>query len=437
MAKRIWALMVGCMLLLSSIGTATAAVYADPAIAARAEIPMVATETDDPAIDPETGEETDPPKPEPEPEIPTDPEGNTDSEGPTDHEGEPDPKPERPSKPSKPSKPAGETKPKPVKPSKPNNEKDPAGEVPQETEGGDNSGEESYEEPASAVDTSLESLNIACGQLVPEFAPDVYEYTVYVTAEQKEKSCAVDAVAKDTEAQIAVTGPESFDKEDVTRTVTVSGGDSETSYTIKVHLVGPTELLLDGVFYTVSDTPDLSELPEKFISGKLEIFGEELSVAQSGDGQLVLVQFISQQEGKKPLWYRYDNKAEELVPVKIVEYDGTKYVQIAKGKDLLYGVQDGQGCYYAYDQKTGEWLYQTGGCKALPLQREKKTVPPLIWVGTIVAVVWALAATAVVWYISRKYKKNEAKAAEQSYFYPRFKAVDEENTEASSEDRLK
>ena len=289
----------------------------------------------------------------------------------------------------------------------------------------------------SNIDTTLAGLNIACGQLVPAFSPDVYEYTVYVTAEQAIKSCEIDATPQDTAAQVSVTGPESFEKTDVTRTVTVSSGSGETSYTITVHVLGVTELLLDGVLYTVSDTPDLSALPEKFTAGTMRIDDQDVSLVQSGDGQLLLAQFISQTEGAAPYWYRYDAKAEKFFPVQIVEYENRKYVQIAEGKNMLYGSENGQGVYYVYDPETGEWIYQTGGSEALPLQREKKTAPTWMRAGMIVVTVWAVVATAAGCRIYQQSKKNMAKNTEQSYFCPRFKAVDEENTEAASEDKAK
>lgn len=452
MAKKFRALLLGCIMLFGSIGAVAVTACAEQkpvengeetaAISAYAKTFPAAREGTEPdlATLPETEEGTDPVPPTPDggtdPVEPPTPDGGTDPVDPPLPDGGTDPveppAPDGGTDPVTPPAPDGGTD--PITPPTPDGGTDPV--TPSAPDGGTGTDGEIPQEPVPNVDTTLAGLNVACGDLVPAFSPDIYEYTVYVAAEQEIKSCHIEATPQDMAAQVSVTGPESFEKTDITRTVTVSSHSGETSYTVKVHVLGATELLLDGVFYTVSDTPDLSALPEKFTAGTIRIDDKDVSLVQSGDGQLLLAQFTSQIPGAGPLWYRYDAKAEKFFPVQIVEYENRKYVQIAEGKDMLYGSENGQGIYYVYDQITGEWLYQTGGYKGVPLQQEKKTAP-LLWIGLIVVAVWALFATVMGCRIYQRYKKNEVKNAEQIYFRPRFKAVDEENIEASSEGKLK
>lgn len=63
-------------------------------------------------------------------------------------------------------------------------------------------------EPTPVRDASLRSISIACGELYPAFDPQIYEYTVYVTAEQSEKSCAITAVPSDSYSSVSVSGEE-------------------------------------------------------------------------------------------------------------------------------------------------------------------------------------------------------------------------------------
>ncbi len=423
MGKKIGGLLLSCVLLLGSVHAAAvtaeaATIFIDqenPAAAGRSIAYNLRTL-------PETGEETapEPPtEPDPSPEIPPVPEEPDPVPPPTPEEPDPvpPPVPEEPEVPT-PSVPEEETAPV----------------IPPVEEEGNGGGDVAWQEPAAEAVTTLSDLHIACGDLVPVFSPDHYEYTVYVTADQVNRSCEIEAVPQDPAAQVSVTGPDSFDKKEITRTVTVSNGGSETKYTITVHVLGAAELLLDGVLYAASNTPDVDALPENFTAGTFRIGEQDVSMVQSGDGQLLLAQFVSQTDGAVPYWYRYDAQAGKFFPVKIVEHGTKKYVQIAAGKDMLYGSQDGQGVYYVYDQQTGEWLYQTGAHKGLALQPEKRNAPMLVWVGLIVAVVWAVLATVLGCWMYQRNKKNAAKKEEQIYFRPHFTAVDDETIQTATEE---
>ena len=95
-----------------------------------------------------------------------------------------------------------------------------------------------FSEPGDETDTRLAELSVRCGELVPEFSPDIYEYKVYVTEDQEIKSCMAAAEAMNYLSNISVEGATEFSDEDVERKITVTGISGEKSeYTIKFHII--------------------------------------------------------------------------------------------------------------------------------------------------------------------------------------------------------
>ena len=70
---------------------------------------------------------------------------------------------------------------------------EPEASTPESTNSSTGNGDGQTEEttPENAIDTRLWGLSISCGTFVPEFSSDIYEYTVYVTKDQEEKSCEI------------------------------------------------------------------------------------------------------------------------------------------------------------------------------------------------------------------------------------------------------
>lgn len=105
----------------------------------------------------------------------------------------------------------------------------------------------------TVMETRLSMLTMNCGNLVPEFSPDIYEYTVYVTKDQENKNCGTSAESVDQTADISAEGPLEFTDEDVVKTITVTATNGEQAqYTITVHIIRDTELLINNKVYTIS-----------------------------------------------------------------------------------------------------------------------------------------------------------------------------------------
>ena len=261
-----------------------------------------------------------------------------------------------------------------------------------------------------ADDLRLSFLSIDCGELVPAFSPDVYQYTVYITPEQEERSCSVEANPMDERASVVYEGPLTIETSDIVRTITVFDDVAETVYTITVHIITAGELLVDGVYYAVSDTPDLASLPGQFTAGEVVIDGEKRTAAQSADGQLLLIQYSSQTPGAWPLWYRCDLSTGKQYPVDIVETEGKRYIRISSGESVFYGSDNGEASFFIYDEKTGEWLYRTGRYETLAVQPAPEVIEKRVttWPIIVLLGLWAVAATAgAIVYAKRNRKRRE------------------------------
>lgn len=274
-------------------------------------------------------------------------------------------------------------------------------------------GENDAEPVALPEDVLLSELRISCGAIYPMFSPNVLEYTVYVTRDQKPKDATVTALAANENASIDVVGPSTWDTKDIQRTVTVAMADLSATYTINVHVLKVTELFLDGTLYVISDEPDLNELPAGFEKVQTTFGGEEtFTVAKSPDGSLVLTQFVNG-EGTK-LWYRADMKNASFVPVQLTQKDGKTYVVVASGANLLYGSDGTENGYYAYNAKTGELEFFVNPTGSQELPKIEKATSPLMIAALAAAGVSLIVCVVVV----ARYAKWKKSSDRNKYFRP-------------------
>lgn len=273
----------------------------------------------------------------------------------------------------------------------------------------------------TSVDIRLSYLSIECGELRPAFSPDVYSYTVYVTADQENRSCRIlcDTISHD--ARVEAEGSQTVGSTDVVRKIRVAGGGRYAEYTVVVHVLTFRERLWDGQLYSITDRPNTSMLPGTFTVGQITINGEKVSAAQSTDGQLLLVQFTSQADGTGSYWYRYEQDRRQMYPVSIVEIDREHYIRVDEGNTLLYGSEAGVGTFYVYDPNTGEITYQTKDYDELSVNLIptviEKTFPG--WPVTIALIAWGVLATAAAFYLLRRSRHSKKKSV---YFRPVFSA---------------
>ena len=282
--------------------------------------------------------------------------------------------------------------------------------------------------PAGNVDLRLSYLSVACGELYPAFSPNIYSYTVYVTPEQENRSCRITCDTISPEATVKAEGDQTVGRSDVVRKIRVSGGGKYADYTVIIHVMTFREFLLDGELYTMTDRPSPRNLPGTFTVGQINMFGEKVTAAQSTDGQLILVQYLAQSEGKEPIWYRYEPTVRKLFPVSVVTRDRMNYIVVDEGKQLLYGSDAGVGTYYVYDKESQEWVFRSQNISELtvtpaPIVFEKgfKTLPVIIFLG-----LWAVAASVAAYLFYRRRKQEKANTM---YFRPYF-SVEEETKSA-------
>lgn len=303
-------------------------------------------------------------------------------------------------------------------------------DTPDENIGNDGESSAPAETIWQSIDTRLLNLSIACGELSPKFSSDVYEYTVYVTKDQDNKNCTVAFEAADTSAEVTVDGPDTVGEEDVEVKVVSAGPNGESStYTIKVHVVTDIELLRNGKLYRIAEAPDLAALPDGFVMAGSTYKNQKITVAESKDGNLQMVQYVnvsgSKPKSKDNLWYRLDTEKETLYPAKIMGIDGNKAVVIAEDKEFVYGASGSQVGYYIYNQKKGitEFLLAEGEI----VVKEVSVVP-----GWMQALLAALAAVAVIFaaafaLLYKKYKRQLSAAKQGNKYFRPYLSVPQDN----------
>lgn len=106
----------------------------------------------------------------------------------------------------------------------------------------------------TSADTRLSELQINCGQLVPEFSPDQYNYTVYVEYDGEPIDCGTSAVGIDSSVSIRAEGPTEITGEDAQKRVIAEAADgSYSEYVIDLHVVKDNELLIGNAQYVISE----------------------------------------------------------------------------------------------------------------------------------------------------------------------------------------
>lgn len=173
------------------------------------------------------------------------------------------------------------------------------------------------------------SLTIDCGKLVPEFQPDVYEYTVYVDSDAENKSCVTTVEFDGDDVGVNVQGPVEFENEDVTKTVTLSDSDGDrTEYTINVHIAEDDEVIVDGMLYSLITEAEDSQLPPGFTASAGTFDGQNVKTAVSEDGNVTVIPFASAENSSDITWYTLNDNGTLGQPMEIREWDGQDYMLI-------------------------------------------------------------------------------------------------------------
>lgn len=215
---------------------------------------------------------------------------------------------------------------------------------------------------AEPTDVTLKSLKVSPGELKPAFSPDVKNYTLDVPATQER--IVVDAVAADPEnTRVQVAGVSKIEpgENKVTITVTAKNGSGSTKYTITVtrpeapatqpstekpteaktteaespteptetESESETETETESESETVPVVPHVTyngtdlfpvkslegiELPEGFEESAAAVMDAQVPAGRSITGGLVLLPLTTEEDGKDPAFYLYDEQTGAVTP---------------------------------------------------------------------------------------------------------------------------
>lgn len=178
------------------------------------------------------------------------------------------------------------------------------------------------------------SLGMDCGKLVPEFSPDVYEYTVYITPDAENRSCVTTVEFDGNDIEVNVDGPFEIANEDITKTITLSDSDGDnTIYTINVHIATEDEIIENGMLYTLVTNIDSAEIPNGFTSITNTYQDKDIVMAISEDGNISMVPFVAANDTKNIKWYTLDNEGNIDKPMEIINLEGKDYMLIEPSAD--------------------------------------------------------------------------------------------------------
>lgn len=188
------------------------------------------------------------------------------------------------------------------------------------------------------TDTRLRTLTISCGQLIPEFDPDIYQYTVYVSRDAEDKSCGTMAEAISQNVDITAEGPLEYGDESVEKRVIVSADDgSRSEYIIDVHVVEDYELLTGNTLYSPMSQIDISGFPEGFSVVDTDFSDVSFPCAVSSDGILRLICLSTEgEEGVDPIWYTLNSDNSLGYPAELMAVDGHSMIIISFDGQLAH-----------------------------------------------------------------------------------------------------
>lgn len=173
------------------------------------------------------------------------------------------------------------------------------------------------------------SLAIECGTLVPEFEPDIYEYTVYVDKNAENRSCVAIVEFDGDDVGVNVEGPTEFDDKDITKTVTLSDSDGDqTEYKINVHIATGDEMVVNGMLYKIATDIDSEDIPSGFTMEAGKFNGQDVNLAVDENSDMRMIPFADANDASVITWYTVDDNGKLGKPVEIKEMSGNGYMMI-------------------------------------------------------------------------------------------------------------
>ncbi len=209
-------------------------------------------------------------------------------------------------------------------------------------------------------DTSLSSLDISAGELVPEFSSDVYEYTVY--AGEEATKCTLSAVATSSTSSVSISGEADLIDELTSRIITVTAEDgSQANYTINIvksdkPIYGAT-VIIDDIEYESFQNLSETLAPSGFTLSKASYGDEEISVFKNKDNTIVITQ-LHLKDSDTVGWFLFNSEENPaFTPIEVIDLDGVKYAVFASNLNRIYGIQGDKEGYFVYDPNTEEFIF--------------------------------------------------------------------------------
>lgn len=246
--------------------------------------------------------------------------------------------------------------------------------------------------------------------------------TVYVTAEQSEKSCAITAVPSDPYSSVSVSGEEKFVNTDIKRKIRVYNGGLTEEYTLQIHVMDNSEYYANGVHYEQMNEPDLTALPGVFRT--VSATGFKGRIAQSTGLSMLLVQYEDSANAEHTIWRRYEPTSRTLTTVSFVTIEGKKYISCDSEDNILF-LNNKQGDMYYIKNADGQvdLLVRTDNVAL----EEKSGLLSHISTAALLAVIAVLLAAGVWLLLNWKKMKIKSKKSEEiAYFRPYLSSYTEE-----------
>lgn len=194
-----------------------------------------------------------------------------------------------------------------------------------------------------SINANLSSLKVSPGVLIPEFSPEVTEYSVLVGGECNK--IAVSAPTADSNAKVIISGNSDLQIGDnvVTCQVTAQDGTTTKTYTINVTkqegevdygdaAASFLQATVNGMDYEVAETFDETLLPEGFTSQTKNYKGKEVMTGVNQNTGLTLMYLLGD-DGSGDLFV-YDEATDQWSPYAMINTAEKSITVVPMGSDV-------------------------------------------------------------------------------------------------------
>ncbi|MBQ8982152.1 MAG: cadherin-like beta sandwich domain-containing protein [Lachnospiraceae bacterium] len=192
------------------------------------------------------------------------------------------------------------------------------------------------------MDTSLKSLEISSGTLVPVFSPSVTSYSVELPEDTT--SIIVSALAKDSTASVTVTHNNDLEPGfNRSYIVVTAANGAQMTYTLNItcgEVKEPQDLKIDidGVSYVPVDENGMSGvmIPDGFSAVSVKYEDQELTAYETSDHKIQILYLINDEQ--KGAWFVYEEVSRSFYPYVEVPVMVGRYVILRLPQEITLPV---------------------------------------------------------------------------------------------------